>query len=450
MEHVWGIPLLLFYLSVLTYFLFKWKHFTDQTLSKKLVALFFFYKVILGFALTLIYIYYYKVHEEADIFKYFDDSKEMSRALWENPGDFFKMLFGIGNDTEYFTQEYYAKMNHWFRLYETQVYNDNHTMIRLNAIMRLFSFGYFHIHTVFMCFLSFFGMISFYKGFALFTNKNKHHLLAYGLFLFPSLNFWSAGVLKEGLLIFALGNIFYVACLLLHKKQNLFYLTLVAFSFFIMLYLKSYALAAMGLGLSGLALGFLFKNKNVGWVYVGLIAFVTGSLIVLTHAYPQYNIPEIITQKQVDFTRFSLHMKAGSYFSIGELAGNWPDLLRLSPYAFYTGLFRPTVLDVTNPMMLMSAFESFLFMLGLVLSIFFFQKPEKNQLNMLLCCTVIIIILCTLIGLATANFGSLVRYKVPAIPFIIFTCICLIDVETAKAKWQKAKKIITSSKENHL
>jgi hypothetical protein len=432
MEHVWGIPLLIFYLGVLTYFLFKWGHFQHESLSKKLVAIFFFYKIILGFALTMIYIYYYKVHKDADIFKYFDDSKEMTRALLEKPSDFFKMLFGIGNDSEYFSKEYYFKMNHWFRHFETQVYNDNHTMIRLNAVMRLFSFGYFHIHTIFMCFLSFFGMMSFYKGFALFTNKNKHHLLAYGLFLFPSLNFWSAGVLKEGLLIFALGNIFYVACLILYKKQNMFYLLLATFSLFIMLYLKSYALAAVGLGIIGLATGFLFKNNHIGWVYLGLTVFAIGILALFTYLFPEFNIPEIITQKQVDFTRFSIQMKSGSFFSIGELGGSWADLLRMSPYAFYTGLFRPTVLDVTNPMMLMSAFESLLFMLGIFLSVFFFKKPEKHQVNMLLSCIVIILVLCTIIGLATANFGSLVRYKVPAIPFIIFSCICLIDVDKIK------------------
>ena len=98
MEHAWGLPLLLFYLSILTYFVYKWKHFNDESISKKLIYLFFFYKLFLGFCLTWIYIYYYKVHSEADIFKYYDDSKEMTRALWENPVDFFKIFFCVGND----------------------------------------------------------------------------------------------------------------------------------------------------------------------------------------------------------------------------------------------------------------------------------------------------------------------------------------------------------------
>ncbi len=433
MEHVWGIPLVIIYLAIFIYFALKWKHFQDESLNKNTLLLLFSYKIFMGFCITMIYVYYYPVERDADIFKYYNDSAEMTRALFTKPGDFFRMLFGIGNDTDYFTQEYYSKMNHWFRLYETQVYNDNHTMIRLNAVMRLFSFGYYHVHTLFMCFLSFFGMMSFYKGFALFTDKNKHRLLAYALFLFPSLAFWSAGILKEGLMIFALGNIFYAVCLLVQKKTSLFYILLAVFSFVIMLYLKSYALAALGLGLFSLSLAYTFNNRFVGLVYSGIVGMIVCFLYLITYAYPQYNIPEIITQKQVDFTRFSLHMKAGSYFSIGELGGNWPDLLAMSPKAFVTGMFRPMIWEVRNSLMLLNALESLLIITGIILSIVFFKRPEKHQLNMLLCSSMIVIILCTLIGLATANFGSLVRYKVPAIPFIIFMCICLIDLNKIRS-----------------
>lgn len=443
MENVWGIPLLLAYLGLLCFFILKWKHFQDESLGKRLVFIFFFYKLFLGLCITLIYVYYYPVHNDADIFKYYDDSKEMARALWTKPVDYFKMLFGIGNDTEYFSKEYYFKMNHWFRQYETQVYNDNHTMIRLNALMRLFSFGYYHIHTLFMCFLSFFGMMSFYKGFALFTNKNKHKLLAYALFLFPSLNFWSAGVLKEGLMIFALGNIFYVVCLLCLKRLHVFNLLLGFISLIIMLFLKSYALAALGVGLTGLCLGYVFKNKMLALTYVGLIGILILLLIVLTYYYPTYNIPEIITQKQIDFTRFSQHMKSGSMFTIGELGGNWHDLIMLSPKAFITGLIRPTIIEVRNPLMLLSGIESMLILLGLLASILFFMKPQKHQVNMLLSCLLVTVILCTIIGLATVNFGSLVRYKIPALPFVIFSCICLIDID--KIKRLLPKKIVSAN-----
>jgi hypothetical protein len=427
MEHLWGIPLTLVYLALLILLVRKWNHFAHESLSKNLVTLFLIYKVLLGLSLSLIYIYYYQVHEEADIFKYFDDSYHMTRALWEKPGDFFKMISGIGNDTDYFTTEYYSKMNHWFRMYETQVYNDNHTMIRINAAMRLLSFGYFHIHELFFSFISFFGIMSFFKGFALFTNENKHKILAFALFLFPSLNFWSAGALKESIMIFALGNIFYVTCLLVKRKSHYRHIILAAVSITLALFLKTYTLIALGVGLTGLILCFLAGNRYIALVYSGLVLFGVINLGVFDHMYSDYDLPGLITQKHDDFIRLSLYTKAGSTFNIGDFEPTWGDLLKKVPRAFYTGLFQPTFLDVRNPIMLLSALESFVIMFSLILAIAFFQKQNREQVNMILCCTVVIVILCTIIGLTTANFGSLVRYKVAVLPFIIFICVSLIN-----------------------
>lgn len=427
MEHAWGIPLTLVYLAIIIWLVRRWNHFTHESISKKLITTFLLYKVFLGLSLSLIYIYYYRVHQDADIFKYFDDSYHMTRALWEKPADFFKMLFGIGNDTEHFTNAYYSKMNHWFRHYETQVYNDNHTMIRINAAMRLFSFGYFHVHELFFSFISFFGIMSFFKGFALFTSQNKHKILAFALFLFPSLNFWSAGALKESVLIFAMGNIFYLVCLWINRKQNYTYIFLAVISLILALFLKSYVLAALAAGLTGLIAASITKNRYVGLVYLSVVLFGILGLSIADSLYPNYNIPALISQKHGDFMRLSEYMKAGSTFDIGNIESTWSGLLKMAPRAFYAGLLQPTILDVRNPIMMLSALESLTIMVSFVLAIVFFQKPDGKQLNMILCCALVIVILCTIIGLATANFGSLVRYKVPALPFIIFMCVSMID-----------------------
>ena len=52
----------------------------------------------MGFGLFLIYSYHYPYRQDADTFKYFDDSKYMYDAFWKNPGDYFKMLLGFDND----------------------------------------------------------------------------------------------------------------------------------------------------------------------------------------------------------------------------------------------------------------------------------------------------------------------------------------------------------------
>jgi len=431
--HYWGIPLTLAYIVLFTWLITRMKHFQTGKVGQKLLVLFFFYKLLLGTALTLLYTFYYDDRNTADIFKYFDDSYHITRALWEKPVDFFKMLFGIGNDTQYFTDTYYAKMNHWFRHYETQVYNDNHTIIRFNALVRLFSGGYFHVHTVFMCFLSFWGMVSFFKGFALFLPAHKHRVLAFALFLFPSLNFWSAGVLKEGLMIFVLGNIFYAVCLLCQRQHQFKYYVLGLFSLWVSMYLKSYALAAMGVGLAGLFLSSFFQYKKSFLVYAGVVVLMVLGLYGLTVVYPTYNIPAIIAQKQSDFTRFSQAMHSGSMFSIGELQPTWTDIVSMAPRAIVAALFRPTPFETHgNPLMLLSSLEAVLIIGGLLLSFVFFSKPHRASLSMVWCCLLVILLLSTIIGLSTVNFGSLVRYKIPVIPFMVFICLALVNIDRIK------------------
>ena len=177
-------------------------------IKRRYVLVALYIKIIAGLGITFLYTNYYTGRSEADIFKYFDDSKVMHDALKENPKDYFQMLLGIHNDNSYFDNEYYKKMNNWYREYETVTYNDTHTIIRVNAFLRIFSFGFFQIHNLLLLFLSFIGLVALYKAFYNYF-KNKAYLLFAAIFLIPSVLFWSSGALKESILIFAMGIFIY-------------------------------------------------------------------------------------------------------------------------------------------------------------------------------------------------------------------------------------------------
>lgn len=427
MENLWGIPLLLVYAGLFCWIIWKWNHFKSDSFSGKWMILFFLIKFFSGILLTLIYTYYYNIRNEADIYKYFDDSYYITQALWEKPTDFFKMIFGIGNDTEYFTNEYYSNMSNWFRKYETQVYNDNHTVIRMNAVMRVFSFGYFHIHTLFFCFLSFIGMVSLYNGLKLFLSKEKHRLFGLFIFLFPSLTFWSSGALKESVMFFAVGNIFYLFCLLVQKRHSMVYVILGAFSFFIMLYLKSYALYAITVGIMMLIAGYIFRNRNLGWVYLATILLGITLLILFLDLNSHYNIPALVHQKHTDFYKHSLAMNAGSTFNTGNFAPTWGGIFRLAPEAIFTTIFRPLPMENLGIFGILSSIESVFIMVIMFFSLYRFHLPKGEQFNMVLCCFIIVLILGILIGISTTNFGSLVRYKIIVLPFLFFILVSITD-----------------------
>ena len=113
------------------------------------------------------------------------------------------MLFGINCNTEYFNTEYFNKMSNWVRSYDNGLFNDNRLMIRANAFLRIFSFGNYHVHSIILAFLAFMGSFSLSK---LFFEVSRSKVLTYvAVFLVPSLVFWSSGILKEAVLLAALG-----------------------------------------------------------------------------------------------------------------------------------------------------------------------------------------------------------------------------------------------------
>ena len=79
--------------SALLLAIWKLHWFNLSGISKKWVAAAFLIKVFAGIAMWGIYSFYYSDRNEADIFKYFDDSQVMYEAVHENPKDYLNMMF---------------------------------------------------------------------------------------------------------------------------------------------------------------------------------------------------------------------------------------------------------------------------------------------------------------------------------------------------------------------
>jgi hypothetical protein len=109
-------------------------------------------------------------------------------------------------------------------------------------------------------------------------------------------------------------------------------------------------------------------------------------------------------------------------FDIGEIDGSVTGLIGKFPVAVVAGLFRPFLWEVNNPVMLMSALEN-AFLLFMFVRIFlktgpgFFTRVMSHPVLMF--CLIFSVLFSFALGLTTANFGALVRYKIPAIPFFM-------------------------------
>ncbi len=281
------------YSSLFIFLIAKMKFFACEGISRKAIQGVFILKILFGILLSLIYTFYYTDRSTADIYKYFDDSKVLFDALFTKPVDYFQMLFGIGNDTPYF-DVYYNQMNHWYREYDSNLYNDSHTIIRFNAVVRLFSMSVYNVHTVFMCFLSLLGLTAIYKTFIP-VMKEKSLLLFGAVFLIPSVLFWGSGVLKEGLLFFGLGFLVYYSHKVIYGDWNAKNIFWILFSVALLALTKFYVAVAV---IPALVANYRIEksgNKNV------LLKYVTSYILIFCGGLLATNSLQVLVQKQKDF-----------------------------------------------------------------------------------------------------------------------------------------------------
>ncbi len=484
-----SVALLVIYTLLIFVLIRKLNFFQLEGLGKWTPSFFFGVKIFAGLALWAIYTYFYTDRTNSDIWKYFDDSKIMFGALHQHPADFFKMLTGIGDNTPEIENLYYHKMNYWYRLFDNNLLNDAHIVIRFNAFMRIFSLGNYMTHSLIMSFLSFTGLCCLYK---IAFPVLKEWKIATGviLFLLPSLVFWSSGVMKEGLMIFGLGLFIFHSVRFVQDKKW-WRIVLLLFGALLLLFSKFYVIVGV---IPPLIAGLLvMKNRKMALAKFMLVFLLfAGFAISLNWIAPEREPLRLLSNKQNDFIKMSSggivlvndsgeafiaddHRndlirskdsicqirqganyyfrpfplgyrdtlfiknnldtstykiqtdipKAGSLLNVKFLQPNLVSFAKATPLALFTALFRPFIWEARNPMFLLPALENLLLIL-LILLVIIFPKKISNP-EMFGFCISFSLLLFLVIGLTTPVLGALVRYRIAAQPFLLISLLMLVD-----------------------
>ena len=417
------ILLCLIYAAIFILLIFKMKFFNLPGVSRILISGVFVLKIIFGVLLWAIYTFYYTDRATADIYKYFDDSKIMYEALFVQPLDYFKMLFGIQlHDIEH----YFMQMNHWYRENDAGLYNDSHSIIRFNALVRLFSLGYYNVHTVFICFISLIGLIAFYKTFIKEIQKNKKEIFM-AVFLLPSILFWGSGVLKDGLLLFTFGLTFYFFIQFLYAESSRIksFLAFIFFAFLLSI-TKPYIFIAIVPGMAAYCWVAYRGEKHIGLKFLSLHLIYFSIIFNMHYISPGYNVPEILHRKQGEFFSLVKETKPGSYIQINKIDPDFNSLLKNTPQALSNTFFNPSVLKAKSPIVLLAAVENIFIMLIILISLLSFdiRKPLKPLFYFAF---FFVILVFTLIGITTPIVGAMVRYKAIASMFLLIGLLTFYD-----------------------
>jgi hypothetical protein len=119
-----------------------------------------------------------------------------------------------------------------------------------------------------------------------------------------------------------------------------------------------------------------------------------------------------------------------NYYNIGEFDESYTGVLSKSPEAIIAGLFRPFIWEANNPVMLVSGIENFLFLIftiymGIYMGPFRIIRIISKDPLLFFSLTFAVIFAFS-VGLSTANYGAMVRYRIPALPFFINGLILIL------------------------
>jgi hypothetical protein len=414
------IALFCAYLLLLLALVLRVPFFRIPHVPEKLPAAVFLFKLLCGFVLVYVYTRHYPSRETADMYKFFDDSKVLHDALADNPLHFLKMLTGLyGEPGE--LQPYFEAMRWWDTPLYPDSYNESRILIRFNAFVRLFSFGWFSIHVLFMTFLSFTGCVALYRLFV----KREPELVAgsfIAAFLLPSVLFWTSGVLKEGIVMSAMGLLLYLL-LTPWRTLNPGRILLLLGATALLAATKAYVLLCLAPGLLAF---YLSRNRaHRLYYFLGVNALLLLTALNLYRISPSLDVVHILCYKRGEYIYLAERTFTGSLITRNYLDFHWYSILAESPVALFNALFRPHLLELKSVMYLPPALENLFLLLVCALAIAFPRRPLQQGLFYLFLNYALLLLLLT--GLTTPVLGSLVRYKTATLPLLFFAVFQLVN-----------------------
>lgn len=435
-----------FYTPFLLFFVYYFaKSIRDKRIEKEPEFRFFLpaltVKIFGAITVVLIYTLYYP---GGDTNYYFQDGLVLVRLMTKNFPYFWDIVVN-GLDISKF---YYFDQDTGYPIYFRQ--KQTFFVVRIVWPLILLGMKSFICTSILLALVSFGGIWRMYRIFNMeFPSLSRQ--LAIAFFFVPSVFFWGSGLLKDTITFSAVGYFFHGFYYAFIKKKKLFpNLVAIYLSVAVILSIKPYIF----IGLLPGALIWIIRHytsriqgtfiRGVTFPTILFVGFLSGYLllIVLGDELGKYSLDKILQEAAT--TNFDLKQNyyRGNSFDIGHVDPTINGMLSKTLPALNAALFRPFLWESNNMLMFISALENFLI---LMFTIFIVVKLRIvgvfkyfNKHHLLTFSLIFSLFFAFSVGISTSNFGSLVRYRIPLIPFYV-SSLFIIQYYYRQDQAEKAK-----------
>lgn len=421
------IYLLLFYL---------WNRYRAKKIENPLLRKYFlrgFYiRAFSAFAFTIFLVYI----SPGDSYVYFMESENIYKQTLGDVTTIDKMIFTQAKhiDPSLFLTETGGSV---------MFGNENNYMpVRVAVIFNFLSFGKYIITNLFFSMLAFEGCWRLYKFFYD-QYPALHKELAIGVLYFPTFIFWSSGISKEALCIAGIGFITYgIYCIFIKHTKLIASTVLVLLFGYLLMNVKIYILVSYVPFLLYFVVTSNLKKvkskllRTLMGPAVILVSFLVFILVIVNNddklgSYAVEGLAETMQKQQNNFQM--QENISESNFSLGAtFDGSTFGLVKVAPMAIGATLFRPFIWETRKFSEFLSSIESLMMIL---LTMYVLAKAGPVNFvkwifrnHLVTYCFFFAIVFSLFVGATTTNFGSLVRYKIPALPFYFVSMIVILHL----------------------
>lgn len=412
------------------------------------------YKLIASIAFYMVYVFYYKGGDSPNFFA-------IGKAL--NTNMLTQDLFGGLNlifsnttpQTGFFPSSVIKEVNKYEALY---LLRDVTSMMvgRVAAILGILGLNsYLCTGLIF----SYFSYRMIFKLFVVFCElyPSRHSEFAFSFLKIYSALFWGSHVNKDTICLALL-------CLIIYYLHRMFIqLKISPLSAFgllvavvVLFIIKNYVLVA---AMPGMIYWIMRKNQEklfggmMSKLFAPVMIGVAGIVVLLLYGSLAQNFEQLssdeLEKKAAGFQSWHQTIQedqGGSGYTLGaDLDYSVGSIIRYAPQAIIITLFGPFPWQARNLVMALSALEA-LYFLYLFLNAMIRRGGTARILKVLddpvmFFCLTFVLIMAIAIGLTSFNYGALVRYRIPLMPFFSVLLILLSGEKVMKRKKQNSAPI---------
>jgi hypothetical protein len=389
-------------------------------------------KILGGLGFGVIYIFYYR---GGDTIGYFASAYAYCELFYYNTSDFFLAYFGpVKQETlSLFSQKTGEPLGYMYFNDQTRV------VIKLVVPFLLLAKKSYFIAGALISILTYTGAWRLYQTFVRHFPGNEKKFAIAILFM-PSVVFWGSGISKDSFTLAGACFVLSSVSRIIEKKGNLVWNVIVLLiAAWVVMLIKPYILLIL---LPGTLIWILYsrirKIRNalirysvVPFTYVIVIGGSYGILSALGGSLGKFSIDKALETASITQRDLKQDYYQGNSFDIGEFEPTIAGVAGKFVPATIAGLYRPYLLESRNVVMLLSGLEN-LFILLLTIYVVLRVNWIKiytviSDHPILMCSFIFSILFAFLIGLTTANFGAMVRFKIPLVPLYVSTMMVLYN-----------------------